>query len=79
MDGYGDKNARAEKLSTLVTKIGYPRKWKSYSKLAMQEDSYVQNIIRLNVFHFKYEISKSRQAARQSRMAYVTRDRKRVL
>ena len=59
MDGYGDKKRALKKLSTLVTKIGYPRKWKSYSKLAMQEDSYVQNIIRLNVFHFKYEISKS--------------------
>lgn len=52
------KTRALKKLSTLVTKIGYPRKWKSYSKLAMQEDSYVQNIIRLNVFHFKYEISK---------------------
>lgn len=52
------KTRALKKLSTLVTKIGHPRKWRSYAKLKIQKDSYVQNIIRLNMFHFKHEIAK---------------------
>lgn len=57
MDHTTKKNA-LKKLSTLVTKIGYPRKWTSYAKLSIQKDSYAKNIIRLNLFHFEREIHK---------------------
>lgn len=52
------KTNALKKLSTLVTKIGYPKKWTSYTKLSMQEDSYAENIMRLNRFHFEREIHK---------------------
>lgn len=53
----GTKVHALKKLSTLVTKIGHPRTWRSYAKLSLT-DSYAENIIRLNVFHFEEEIRK---------------------
>jgi len=40
------------KLDAFGVKIGYPDKWKDYSKLEVGTDSYVQNIWRAGVFSF---------------------------
>ena len=39
-----------EKLGTFIVKIGYPDKWKDYTALEIQDDSYWANICRANVF-----------------------------
>lgn len=43
-----------EKLNAMQLKIGYPDKWEDYSKLDVRRDSYVQNMLRLNNFFFRY-------------------------
>ncbi|PID94555.1 MAG: hypothetical protein CSA94_02220, partial [Bacteroidetes bacterium] len=50
------KKAEA-KLSSMLVKIGYPDKWRDYSKLEIT-DSYVQNIFNSNRFDFEYMLSK---------------------
>ena len=47
-----------EKLSTFVVKIGYPDKWKDYSSLEIQEDSYWANVKRASRFSFNESIEK---------------------
>ena len=48
-----------EKLSSIYVKVGYPDKWRDYSSLEIQEDSYWDNIVRSNVFDFDYMLSKA--------------------
>ncbi|MDR0680422.1 MAG: M13 family metallopeptidase [Dysgonamonadaceae bacterium] len=51
-----------EKLSTFHVKIGYPDKWRDYSKLTINKDkSYLENIIHSNNFDFDYMIGKFNQ------------------
>ena len=47
-----------EKLSTFVVKIGYPDKWRDYSSLDIQEDSYWANVKRASRFAFNESIEK---------------------
>ena len=48
-----------EKLAAFTVKIGYPDKWRDYSKLEINKaDSYLANIIRSNNFEFDYMFSK---------------------
>lgn len=54
-----DTKAKAmEKLAAFRVKIGYPDKWRDYSGLAVEEDSYWENVVRSNNFEFDYMISK---------------------
>ena len=46
------------KLEKMKYKIGYPNKWKDYSGLELFNDSYVENIIRCNIFEFKKDLDK---------------------
>ena len=48
-----------EKLSTIYVKVGYPDKWRDYSKLEIKEDSYWANIKRSNLFDFDYMLAKA--------------------
>ncbi len=57
MDKQTKKNAK-EKLSTILVKIGYPDKWRDYSKLQIKNDSYYANIVRSNEFDVAYMLSK---------------------
>jgi len=41
------------KLSTINMKLGYPDKWKDYSKLEVSRKSYCQNVINANVWSFE--------------------------
>jgi predicted metalloendopeptidase len=46
------------KLAKLTTKIGYPQKWRDYSKLQTKRDDLVGNVMRANRFEFDRNISK---------------------
>jgi len=48
------KERAAEKLSKITTKIGYPNQWRDYSKLRVEPDDLVGNVMRSNVVeHFR--------------------------
>ena len=47
-----------EKLSSILVKVGYPDKWRDYSGLKIENDSYFANILRSNEFEVAYTISK---------------------
>jgi len=47
-----------EKLNAINVKIGYPDKWRDYSKLDIKDDAYVLNIIRSNQFEISYNLNK---------------------
>lgn len=47
-----------EKLSKFRTKIGYPEKWRDYSKLAVASDDLLGNVIAVNRFTQDHELSK---------------------
>jgi putative endopeptidase len=47
-----------EKLSKFNTKLGYPDKWKDYSKLEIKDDAYVLNVQRAEAFSFRENIGK---------------------
>lgn len=46
------------KLNTFVKKIGYPDKWKDYSKLEVGGNDYVKNILAAAQFEYNYNINK---------------------
>jgi len=45
------------KLKTMVTKIGYPDKWRDYSGLTISKDDLIGNSLRANEFDTQYQIS----------------------
>lgn len=46
------------KLSRLTKKVGYPDKWKDFSKLSVDRNSYVRNTINADVFWFDRDVNK---------------------
>ena len=46
------------KLDAIRIKIGYPDKWRDYSGLKVESDSYVQNVFRANEFEFQRRLDK---------------------
>ncbi len=52
------KQKALHKLAAIKKKVGYPNKWKDFSALQMEKDSYVANLIRANEFWQKYQFSK---------------------
>jgi predicted metalloendopeptidase len=54
-----ETRARAlEKLAAFRTKIGYPEKWRDWSGLRLQRDSYAANRLRAAEFQFRYDLAK---------------------
>ncbi len=51
------KNA-VEKLDALGLKIGYPDKWRDYSKLEVSRDSYMNNVLAADKFEFHRQLDK---------------------
>jgi len=47
-----------EKLATITVKVGYPDKWKDYSKLEITADNYYQNVSNAREFEFKRNLAK---------------------
>ena len=52
------KMAALSKLDAMGVKIGYPDKWRDYSKLDIETDSYVMNVRRASYFAYYQEIDK---------------------
>ncbi len=63
LDWMGDstKQKAIEKLNTFYVKIGYPDKWRDYSSLDIQLDSYWDNMKRSSAFEHAYNVSKLNQ------------------
>jgi putative endopeptidase len=52
------KQKALEKLQAINVKIGYPDKWRDYSKLDIQDDAFVLNVMRSNQFETDYNLNK---------------------
>ncbi|HTY13274.1 MAG TPA: M13 family metallopeptidase [Candidatus Omnitrophota bacterium] len=52
------KKKALAKLSAMTFKIGYPDKWRDYSKLEIKPDSYFANVARASYFEFQHDIRK---------------------
>ncbi|MRW85111.1 M13 family peptidase [Pseudoduganella sp. FT26W] len=46
------------KLAKFTTKIGYPNKWRDYSKLTVAKDDLVGNVLRSHAFDYQKEVDK---------------------
>lgn len=57
--GDSTKAMAKDKLSAFYVKIGYPDKWRDYSGLDVQKDSYYANIVRSNRFDHAYNFGKA--------------------
>lgn len=47
-----------QKLNAVTTKVAYPDKWKDYSKLTINQDSYVINLMHANEWAYDYQVAK---------------------
>jgi putative endopeptidase len=52
------KKEALAKLATVRPKIGYPVKWRDYSKLEIKPDSYVKNVMRAEAFDTQYRVNR---------------------
>ena len=52
------KQEAQAKLARLVTKIGYPNKWRDYTGLQIASGDLVGNVMRAAVFDYQYDINK---------------------
>ena len=46
------------KLTKITPKVGYPDKWKDYSTLQINRDSYAANMMRASQWRYRYELNK---------------------
>ncbi|UOQ66592.1 M13 family metallopeptidase [Hymenobacter volaticus] len=46
------------KLTKITPKVGYPDKWKDYSTLEINRDSYAANMMRASQWKYRYELNK---------------------
>jgi len=56
--GDSTKAKAIEKLNAINVKVGYPDKWRDYSRLEVSTDSYVANVLRGWNFEFNYMMGK---------------------
>jgi putative endopeptidase len=52
------KKKALEKLEAITVKIGYPDKWRDYSKLKITPDDYFQNVLNATRFAFEFNLNK---------------------
>ena len=52
------KEKALAKLQAIGRKLGYPDKWRDYSALTIQRDSYVRNLIRVHQFESRRELAR---------------------
>jgi len=50
------KKVAKEKLMAFIKKIGYPDKWRDYSKVSIQKNTYFENILSASKNEFQYQI-----------------------
>lgn len=53
------KQQALKKLAAMTLKIGYPDKWKDYSKLKLERDSFILNALRISEFEFRRDLKKA--------------------
>jgi putative endopeptidase len=56
--GEATKKQAQKKLDAIMVKIGYPDKWRDYSKLTIDDSSYAANVMRANEFEFQRNLNK---------------------
>jgi putative endopeptidase len=56
--GDSTKDKALYKLSKIIKKVGYPDKWKDFSKLSINRSSYARNTINERIFWFERDINK---------------------
>jgi putative endopeptidase len=56
--GEETKKAARKKLDAFAVKMGYPDKWRDFSKLELGKGTYVDNVLAATVFNFDYDIGK---------------------
>lgn len=52
------KEQAQKKLAAFINKIGYPDKWRDYSRLQIARESYVENLSKSNEFEFARDLGK---------------------
>jgi predicted metalloendopeptidase len=52
------KTQALDKLSKITVKLGYPDKWRDYSKLDIEQDDLVGNVMRSNRFEYNFQVAK---------------------
>ncbi len=52
------KKRAQQKLGTFLKKIGYPNKWKDYSKLQISPTDFFQNVEASSAFEYRYNVGK---------------------
>lgn len=55
------KEKALEKLSSMKIKIGYPDKWRDYSKLEIYDGLFFDNVLNCAIFNFQFMLAKIRQ------------------
>ncbi|MGS0743834.1 M13 family metallopeptidase [Glaciimonas sp. GG7] len=56
--GPATKQQAEKKLSTMMIKIGYPKKWRDYASLTIKKEDLIGNIMRANNFEYQHNIDK---------------------
>jgi putative endopeptidase len=56
--GPDTKTLALDKLAKFTVKIGYPDKWRDYSKLAIKEDDSYGNVLRAGAFEWRYDVER---------------------
>jgi len=59
LDERFNKRKALYKLSKLTKKVGYPDKWKDFSKLVVDRSSFARNTLNANEFWFNRDIKNS--------------------
>lgn len=52
------KTKALDKLQGIIVKVGYPDKWRDYSNLTIEKDSYYTNVLRIRKFENDFQLSK---------------------
>jgi putative endopeptidase len=52
------KQKALAKLATFTPKVGFPDKWRDWSGLATQRDSYLDNVFAARAFNYRFELDK---------------------
>ena len=73
------KKKALEKLAKFTPKIGYPDKWRDYSKLEIRRDDLVGNVRRASAFEHDRDLAKLGKPVDRTRMGHDPADGQRLL
>ena len=77
--GESTKEKAYRKLDAIVNRIGYPDKWRDYSKLEVQPTTFFTNVARAAAFEAAARIRQGGQADRPGRVGHDASDGERLL